>query len=124
MSGGMIYPEDAPPPSERPECPRCGCNAYDVVGESIRWGQAVQDRACGHCGHRWTGASAAPSSGTPDNGDGEGSGEGGGVVWTMPRCPSCRSHDVPVTRTVRRSPPSVHWRKCTACGAAFKSVGE
>lgn len=45
--------------------------------------------------------------------------------FTMPRCPRCRHHVVPIRTSEPQGDGSkLEYRTCRACGLAFKSVSE
>jgi|GEM_PF-2298069 len=126
------------------ECPRCGCNAVDLVDSgATRFGRATNRLRCGHCGHTWRERENWPTSKRPAEDiypvvgqtikppepDGEENPAvydplpaeptaGGAVIFHAVHCPKCGSTDTRVTSTRR----PVRHHKCRACSAAFKSV--
>jgi len=96
-------------------CSQCGSHHAVVVSRQTRWGQPVTMYRCKNCGH---------VEQAVDDIDEQVDETGSGAAWTLPRCPSCKSADVPVTRTLSPGPPLVQWRKCRQCQHAFKSVGQ
>ena len=112
-----------------PECPRCGSQRSSPVGRAAGWrnardaktgepitGAASERRRCAHCGHNWSAPVETPAADT--------AAALTGATWSLPRCPSCTSADVPVQRTEQQGPPLVQRRKCAQCGHSFKSVGQ
>lgn len=94
-----------------PECPKCGCNATELVGAGERMGRAWARFACDHCTSQFF-------LGTNPQVDGEIN----GVVEQPVRCPRCKSSKVPVDNTSRIGSTKRRHRKCQNCQQGFYST--
>lgn len=95
-------------------CPRCGCRDTRAVGTSEWFGRPQTRLECRHCGRTF--------NSLPDTAEEER--EAGPVAYegdpTRCTCPSCRTRNPPVYRTIRKGSVTVRYHRCT-CGHRFRS---
>lgn len=92
-----------------PECPKCGCNATELVGAGQRGGRPWARFACDNCDHQFSIGTIPSEPGLVN-----------GVTYQAVncRCPKCRAANPPVQSTQGK----VRFHRCDNCGQRFKSV--
>ncbi len=105
--------------AEWPDCPKCGCNALNHVGERIHRGVVFDQWECDYCGYqRWLADAKQLEAFLDSEPDRE-------VVFVKSvKClvEKCRSRRVWTYRTSRSETAIVRYHRCLVCDFRFKSL--
>lgn len=93
-----------------PDCPKCGCNATDLVGAGSRWGKPWASFSCTYCGHEFALGNRPTASAEPAY----------CVEFAEQPCPYCRSQDTTVISSPRPDKGiKKRTHRCRACRRNF-----
>lgn len=108
-------------------CPKCNCPRSNLVAETTFFGQVLERRACGFCHHTFRVSHKEISMPSQSAKAAAYDQEPVEVVSYQSelvhcRCPSCRSRNPPVTKTMpSKEGMVVRYHKCSQCELTFHS---
>lgn len=112
-----MRPAKRQPTPALPDCPKCGCNATELLRAGQRWGRAWVVVVCTHCDHQFSLGNRPQPASAPK-----------GYVFRVPypklHCPNCDGTAIDSRSSPKPedgAPRKYRYHHCRTCGCDFSS---